>query len=122
MRKMSLRLFITLAFTLGLLTLGPATFAQVAADLSGTTKDVSGAVIPNVAVTARNTATNLTRDTQSDEQGRYAFPSLPIGNYEMTASSRPTFSKASRARSSWASVWALVTMVRIRARPSGTVG
>src|SRR5207302_10216168 len=25
------------------------------------------------------------RETQSDEEGRYAFPSLPIGNYEVTA-------------------------------------
>src|SRR5918911_363951 len=86
MRKMSLRIFVASSFVLVLLALSPSARAQVAADLSGTTKDAAGAVIPGVKVTARNTATNLTRETQSDEQGRYAFPNLPIGSYEVTAS------------------------------------
>src|SRR5205085_3301524 len=86
MRKILCQFTIALAFVFGILALSPTALAQVAADLSGTTKDSAGAVIPNASVTARNTATNLSRETQSDEAGRYAFPNLPIGNYEVTAS------------------------------------
>src|SRR5437868_1962503 len=86
MRKMSLRIFVASLFAFLFVALAPSALAQDAADLSGTTKDATGAVVPAVKVTARNTATNLTRETQSDEQGRYAFPNLPIGSYEVTAS------------------------------------
>ena len=86
MRKMSLRIFVASLLAFLFVMLSPPTLAQDAADLSGTTKDATGAVVPAVKVTARNTATNLTRETQSDEQGRYAFPNLPIGTYEVTAS------------------------------------
>src|SRR5947209_8426325 len=85
MRKMSLRIFVASLFAFLFVALAPPALAQDAADLSGTTKDATGAVVPAVKVTARNTATNLTRETQSDEQGRYAFPGLPIGTYEVTA-------------------------------------
>ena len=87
MRKMSLRIIAASVFVFILLAVSPSAFAQVAATLSGTTSDSSGAVIPHVKLTARNTATNLTRETESDGEGRYAFPDLPIGSYEITASS-----------------------------------
>lgn len=61
-----------------------AGFAQ-AADLSGIVSDPSGAVIPNAFITARDIATNQTRVTNSDSQGRYIFPHLGIGSYEITA-------------------------------------
>src|SRR2546423_916495 len=86
MRRMSLRIFVASLFAFLFVALAPPVLAQDAADLSGTTKDATGAVVPAVKVTARNAATNLTRETQSDEQGRYAFPGLPIGTYEVTAS------------------------------------
>ena len=75
------------AVVLTLVLVGPATLAQTAADLSGITRDSNGAIVPKVKVVARNTATNLTRESESDHEGRYAFPSLPIGNYEITGSS-----------------------------------
>jgi outer membrane receptor protein involved in Fe transport len=61
------------------------TLAQGAASLSGTLIDSNGAVVPGVRITARNIATSQTRQTQSDQQGRYAFPNLSIGNYEVLA-------------------------------------
>ncbi|HEY3026091.1 MAG TPA: carboxypeptidase regulatory-like domain-containing protein [Pyrinomonadaceae bacterium] len=85
MKKISVRIFLASVFFFGVPALSPSAFAQSNADLSGITRDTDGAVIPRVKVKARNTATNLTRETQSDEEGRYAFPSLPIGNYEVTA-------------------------------------
>src|SRR5947199_35685 len=86
MKKMSLRVIAMSAFIFIMLAMSTSALAQVSADLSGTTKDSTGAVIPNAQVAVRNTATNLTRNTQSDEEGRYAFPNLPIGSYEITAS------------------------------------
>lgn len=86
MRKIFIQITVASVFALILLIMSPAASAQVSADLAGTTKDSSGAIVPNVTVTARNIATNLTRDTQSDGSGRYAFPNLPIGKYEITAS------------------------------------
>src|SRR5947208_3510028 len=87
MKKISVRIFVASMFFVGVLALSPSAFAQANADLQGITRDTNGAVIPKVKVKARNTATNLTRETQSDEEGRYAFPSLPIGAYEVTANS-----------------------------------
>lgn len=51
--------------------------------LSGLVTDASGAAIPSVAVTARNTATNVNLQSQSDGSGYYRFASLPVGDYEV---------------------------------------
>lgn len=53
--------------------------------ITGTVTDPSGAAIPGVRVTATNTATNITNNTQSNEAGVYNFPFLPIGDYTVTA-------------------------------------
>jgi hypothetical protein len=64
----------------------PSVFAQSAtATLTGTVKDTSGAVLPGVAITARNTATNETRTTVTENDGLYRVPSLPRGTYEVKA-------------------------------------
>ncbi len=53
--------------------------------LSGVVRDASGAVVPGVSVSVRSLATNQTREEQSDDRGRYAFPDLDIGRHEITA-------------------------------------
>jgi Carboxypeptidase regulatory-like domain/TonB-dependent Receptor Plug Domain len=59
--------------------------AQVAgATLSGTVNDPSGAVVPNAQVSARNTATGVTRTATTDSAGFYSIPNLLPGNYEVT--------------------------------------
>lgn len=63
----------------------PALLAQVSGVVSGTVTDPSGAVVPNAAVTAVNTETGATRGTIADRAGRYAFPTLPVGPYEIRA-------------------------------------
>ena len=51
--------------------------AQVAgATLSGTINDPSGAVVPNAQVSARNTATGVTRVATTDSAGFYSIPNL----------------------------------------------
>jgi hypothetical protein len=54
------------------------------ASLTGTVTDTSGAVVPQVAVTAANTATGVATKTTSDAAGNYTLPSLPAGTYNLT--------------------------------------
>src|SRR5439155_24734066 len=54
------------------------------ANITGTVEDVGGATISNAQITARNLATNLTRETNTNEDGSYLITQLPPGSYEMT--------------------------------------
>lgn len=54
------------------------------ASIGGRITDISGAVIPNAVVSARSAATGLTFKTETDAVGRYRFPYLQIGKYEVT--------------------------------------
>ncbi|HMV86003.1 MAG TPA: TonB-dependent receptor [Blastocatellia bacterium] len=78
-----IRLFfkLTLLFSLNL------TAPAAGASLSGFIKDASGAPVAGVAVSLRNLATNQTRETLSDDRGRYAFPALDRGQHEILAKS-----------------------------------
>src|SRR6059036_1385226 len=65
---------------------GAAAWAQATtAQISGTVKDQSGAVLPGVEITATQTATSAKRSTVSNETGNYIFASLPIGPYMLQA-------------------------------------
>ncbi len=60
--------------------------SQVAGgEIEGTVNDPDGAPLPGVSVTVRNQATGVARDTQTDDEGRYRAPLLPVGTYEVTA-------------------------------------
>jgi hypothetical protein len=56
------------------------------ATILGTVTDPGGAVIPGAAVQVKNTGTGRVQDGQTNEQGRYSIPDLPIGAYEIQAS------------------------------------
>src|SRR5262245_16480798 len=60
-------------------------FAQVNAVVSGTVSDTSGALIPGVEVTAKNTATGIVTARITNESGAYDFPSLQPGVYTVSA-------------------------------------
>jgi hypothetical protein len=64
-----------------------------AADLRGTVYDPNGAVVPGATLTARNRATNISRNTTSGSDGSFSFIALPPGEYELTAEA-PSFKKA----------------------------
>lgn len=51
----------------------------------GTVGDSSGAMIPKATVTVVEVQTNETHATSSDGTGNYVFPSLPPGEYRVTA-------------------------------------
>src|SRR5947209_2522257 len=60
----------------------------VGATLSGTVTDASGAVIPNAQITARNSATGVSREATSDAAGFYLIPSLLPGSYDVRVSAK----------------------------------
>src|SRR5438270_11826683 len=60
-------------------------WAQATAQISGTVKDQSGAVLPGVEVTATQTDTAISRMAVTNETGSYALPNLPIGPYRLEA-------------------------------------
>jgi hypothetical protein len=51
--------------------------------ISGRVTDPQGAVVPGANVSARQTETNITRETVTDQEGRFRFPYLRIGRYEI---------------------------------------
>src|SRR6266699_2842506 len=70
-----------------LVLFGPVTaFGQAAsANLTGTAKDTSGAVLPGVTITAVNAGTNDTRTTVTSADGLYRLTNLPRGTYTVSA-------------------------------------
>ena len=63
-----------------------ATVAQLpTGTILGVVKDASGAVMPGVTLTARNTDTGQTRTAVSAGDGSYRFSALPVGGYEVRA-------------------------------------
>jgi len=54
---------------------------QPTASLTGVVTDQVGAVIPGATVRAVNRATNVTRNTTSNDQGLYVLSNLPVGKY-----------------------------------------
>jgi len=55
------------------------------ASLSGRVTDAQGAVVPGAQVSARQTETNVTSETVTDAEGRFRFPYLKVGPYEVKA-------------------------------------
>lgn len=68
---------------LGLLAVAPiAIYAQVdTGAIGGTVTDPSGAVLPNITVTARNLGTNATRTATTGSNGVYTFTGVPAAKY-----------------------------------------
>jgi hypothetical protein len=58
----------------------------VTATILGTVSDTSGAAIPAANIQVKNVGTGQTTTSQSDGQGRFRVPDLPVGNYEVQAS------------------------------------
>jgi len=53
------------------------------ASITGTVTDSSGAAVPGANISAKNNGTGVTRNTTSDNQGRYNLPDLAIGDYDV---------------------------------------
>jgi hypothetical protein len=74
----------------------PAARAQVSASIKGTVTDPSGAPVPSAVVKVKNLETEATRNSTTDDSGRYLALSLPVGEYELRVS-KPGFQDAIRS-------------------------
>src|SRR3954451_21235355 len=69
------------------LCIAAATFAQEtvnSASISGRVVDPQGAVVPGALVVALQTETKIQSETVADRDGRFRFPYLRVGRYEVT--------------------------------------
>ena len=57
--------------------------AQTNSTITGDVKDTNGALLVGAQVTAKHLETGLTRTTTSEGEGRFVFPGLPVGLYEL---------------------------------------
>jgi Carboxypeptidase regulatory-like domain len=80
--KPSLLAFLSLSIALG----AAALHGQiVGATLSGTVRDTTGAALSGATVTVKQQETGASRELTTGADGRYAAPSVPVGNYTVTA-------------------------------------
>jgi Carboxypeptidase regulatory-like domain/TonB dependent receptor-like, beta-barrel len=83
MRSSLLRLIVFAAMSAAL------ALGQVATgNIRGTISDPSGGVLPNCTVTVVHTNTGLTREVNTNESGDFNVPSVPVGEYKVTAGVR----------------------------------
>jgi hypothetical protein len=52
----------------------------------GTVEDPTGAIVPAAKVSLTSRTTGLSRETDADEAGRYTFPNVLPGNYDLKVS------------------------------------
>jgi hypothetical protein len=84
-----LRLFLLGAVSALCVGIAPCSLhAQAVGEITGRVIDPSGAVVPNVRITATNTATGISQSTISSSAGTYTIPRLPVGTYTVTAEIR----------------------------------
>jgi len=81
---------------LTLLAVAVSALAQDTANLVGTVKDSTGAVIPGAKITVSNPEKGLTRALVSNAAGEYSAPRVPIGDYVITVEV-PGFQKLVRS-------------------------
>src|SRR5579859_4472341 len=75
--------------SLVLILSSPLAFAQQGnGSVSGTVRDVSGAVVPGASVVLRNEASGTELKTTSDASGVYAINYVPVATYTLTVSSQ----------------------------------
>src|SRR5438876_6175898 len=60
-------------------------WGQATAQISGTVRDQSGAVLPGVEVTATQTDTGIARSVVTNETGSYVLSNLATGPYKLEA-------------------------------------
>jgi len=76
---------VLLAFVVSFLLASLGLAQTITGTITGTVSDPSGAVVPNVKLTATSTGTNLAHNTDSNAAGVYNLLFLPIGSYTLSA-------------------------------------
>src|SRR5207302_144469 len=60
-------------------------WAQATAQINGTVKDQTGAVLPGAEIAVTQTDTGISRNTITDETGTFVLPNLATGPYRLEA-------------------------------------
>ncbi|MBC8030526.1 MAG: TonB-dependent receptor [Pyrinomonadaceae bacterium] len=68
-----------------ILALALSAMSQTSSAITGDIKDTNGAVLAGVNIKANHLDTGLTRTTTSEGEGRFVFPGMPVGVYELRA-------------------------------------
>ena len=76
----------TVSVFLLLLLVHTTAWAQATAQMTGTVRDESGAVLPGVTVTVTQTDTGFSRTVVTEGSGAYIIPNLPLGPYRLEVS------------------------------------
>jgi Carboxypeptidase regulatory-like domain len=67
-----------------LLYVGDAHAQFGSASVLGYVRDNGGAVVPNAVVKLSNIATDVSQTARTDNEGKYEFNSVPIGDYQIS--------------------------------------
>jgi hypothetical protein len=78
--------FRELAFSALIVLVSATVWAQATAQMAGTVRDESGAVLPGVTVTVTQTDTGFSRTVVTEGSGGYAIQNLPTGPYKLEVS------------------------------------
>jgi len=90
-RRISFNLLLIFLFA-GVVPFAARLQAQaISGDLVGRVTDASGAIMPDVSVTATNNATDVTASARTNAGGEYRISNLLPGNYDVAAEA-PGFS------------------------------
>jgi Carboxypeptidase regulatory-like domain len=79
---------VAILFALAASLISTAVAQATSGAISGAVLDQNQAIIAAASVTARHVGTNETRTATTDSDGRYRFPNLPVGMYEITVQAR----------------------------------
>ena len=84
-RPSGLLLLLALLPCLLLLLASPARAQKSSGQITGSVVDQNGGALPDAKITVTQIGTNLTRDVQTNQDGIYSVPDLPVGTYRVTA-------------------------------------
>ena len=87
------RVLKTLLFILASFVAVPAWEQETTGAITGTVRDISGAVVPAASVAIVNHGAGIERKTVTDAQGNFTATLLPVGAYEVTAE-KPGFKRS----------------------------
>ncbi len=75
---------VSLILSAGCLLVAAAAFAAVFGTVSGTVEDVQHRPVPQADVTLKARLSTWQRHLQTNDQGRFAVPTVPVGEYDVT--------------------------------------
>src|SRR5574341_2654338 len=81
-RRVAVTLITLFASVLG--ATGTAMAQTATGQITGTVKDANGAAVAKAKVKVNSDQTGLTRETNTNDEGVYVFPLLPVGVYAVT--------------------------------------